>query len=298
MGIHHSHSHAPPRGSSRVLLAAVGITAGYALVEAVGGWLSGSLALLADAGHMVSDAMALGLAAAAAIVAQRPATASHTFGLGRVEVVAATFNAFFLLGVVAAVAWAAVGRLQNPVPVAGGTVLIIASAGLVINIVVAWMLSRGVQTLNVRAAFLHVLGDLLGSVAALASGAVILLTGWTPIDPLLSLFICVLIVVSCIRLLREALHVVMEAVPRGLELEAVGRTMAAVDGVREVHDLHIWQVASGSVMLTAHLAIESYGRWEDTHRGVREALDREYGITHVTLQPEVVTAVISPMHKK
>ncbi|MCA1799025.1 MAG: cation diffusion facilitator family transporter [Xanthomonadaceae bacterium] len=289
MGIHHTHSHAPPRGSSRVLLAAVGITAGYALVEAIGGWLSGSLALLADAGHMVSDAMALGLAAGAAIVAQRPATTSHTFGLGRVEVVAATFNAFFLLGVVAAVAWAAIGRLQNPVPVSGGTVLLIASAGLVINVVVAWMLSRGVQSLNVRAAFLHVLGDLLGSVAALVSGAVILLTGWTPIDPLLSLFICALIVVSCIRLLREALHVVMEAVPRDLELEEVGRAMAAVDGVREVHDLHIWQVASGSVMLTAHLIIDSYRDWDRTHLAVREVLERNFDITHVTLQPEALT---------
>lgn len=288
MAAHHEHPHKPPLGSSRVLLIAVGLTGGFALVEAVGGWLSGSLALLADAGHMVSDALALGFAAAAAVIAQRPATARHTFGLGRVEVVAATVNAVFLLGVVAAVVWAAIGRLQQPVPVAGGTVLLIATAGLAVNLLVAWMLLRGPQSLNVRAAFLHVLGDILGSIAALTSGAVILLTGWMPIDPLLSLFISVLIVISCIRLLREALHVVMEAVPRGIDQARVGVDMAAVAGVREVHDLHIWQVASGNVMLTAHVVIESMDDWEDVHRDMLRMLSGDYGIGHVTLQPEIM----------
>ncbi len=275
-----------------MLLVALALTGGYAIVEAIGGWLAGSLALLADAGHMVSDTIALGLAAGAAVLAQRPATPRLSYGYGRIEVVAATVNAMFLLGVVAAVAWAAIDRLRNPVEVAGGTVLVIASAGLVLNIAVAWILSRGAQTLNVRAALLHVFGDLLGSVAALASGAVILLTGWMTIDPILSLFICVLILVSCIRLLREAIGVVLESVPRGIDLVEVGRVMAAADGVRQVHDLHIWQVASGNVMLTAHILVDSLDDWEKAHAGVRAVLADRYGIEHVTLQPEVTPAVV------
>lgn len=291
----HGHPHTPPRGSSRTLLIALTLTGSYALVEAIGGWLAGSLALLADAGHMVSDTMALGLAAGAALVAQRPATHRHSYGFGRVEVVAATVNALFLLGVVAAIAWAAVGRLREPVPVSGGMVLVIASAGLVLNLVVAWLLWRGEQTLNVRAALLHVIGDILGSVAALASGAVILVTGWTPIDPILSLFICVLILISCVRLLREALHVVLEAVPRDIELPDVGRRMATVDGVRQVHDLHIWQVGSGNVMLTAHLVIDSYDGWERVHGEVLALLRDGWGIEHVTLQPEITPVAAVPV---
>lgn len=287
----HGHPHAPPRGGSRTLLVALVLVAGYAVVEAVGGWLAGSLALLADAGHMVSDAIALGLAAGAALLAQRPVTTKLSYGFGRIEVVAATANAIFLLGVITAIAWSAVERLREPIPVSGGTVLLVASAGLVLNIVVAWLLWRGDQTLNVRAAFLHVLGDLLGSIAALASGTVILLTGWTPIDPLLSLFICVLLLVASVRLLREAMHVVLEAVPHGIDLEQVGRRMAAVDKVRQVHDLHIWQIASGNVMLTAHLVIDSMADWEAVHASIIELLKEEWGINHVTLQPELAPVV-------
>lgn len=287
----HGHPHTPPRGSSRTLLVALFLVAGYAVVEAVGGWLAGSLALLADAGHMVSDAIALGLAAGAALLAQRPVTTRLSYGFGRIEVVAATANAIFLLAVIAAIAWSAVERLREPIPVSGGTVLLVASAGLVLNIVVAWLLWRGEQTLNVRAAFLHVLGDLLGSIAALASGTVILLTGWTPIDPLLSLFICALLLVASIRLLREAMHVVLEAVPHGIDLEQVGRRMAAVDKVRQVHDLHIWQIASGNVMLTAHLVIDSMADWEAVHASIVGLLKEEWDIQHVTLQPELAPVV-------
>ncbi len=282
-----------PPGGSRVLFLALALTGGYAVVEAIGGWLAGSLALLADAGHMVSDTIALALAATASVIAQRPATPRHSYGFGRFEVVAATVNALFLAGVVVAVALAALDRFRNPVPVAGGTVLLVASAGVAVNIAVAWILSRGRPTLNVRAAMLHVFGDLLGSVAALASGIVILTTGWTTIDPILSLFICVLILVSCVRLLREALGVVLESVPRGIDLEEVGQAMARVDGVRQVHDLHIWQVASGNVILTAHLVVDSLEAWEAVHARVLELLRTSFSIEHVTLQPELTpTAVV------
>lgn len=287
MGLHHDHHPAQPRANLRVLLLAFALTGGYAAIEALVGWLSGSLALLADAAHMVSDTVALGLAATAAALARRPATARHTFGLGRAEVVAATFNATLLLVIVAGIAWAAFDRLRDPVPVAGGAVLAVATAGLALNIGLAWLLSRGEQTLNVRAAMLNVVGDALGSVAAITSGAVILWTGWTPIDPILSLFIGALIVIASIRLLREALAVVMEAVPRDIDLPAVESAIGGVDGVRQVHDLHVWQVATGNPILTAHLVVDSLAAWPNVHEAVLRLLKTEYSITQVTLQPEV-----------
>ncbi len=289
MGLHHDHHPTPRRGNSRVLLLAFALTGAYAVVEALVGWLSGSLALLADAAHMLSDTVALGLAATAATLAQRPATARHSFGLGRAEVVAATFNATLLLVIVGGIVWAAIDRLRNPVPVAGGAVLAVATAGLLLNVGLAWLLSRGEQTLNVRAAMLNVVGDALGSVAAITSGAVILLTGWTPIDPILSLFIGALIIIASIHLLREALAVVMEAVPRDIELPAVERAIAGVDGVRQVHDLHVWQVATGEPILTAHLVVDSLAAWPKVHEAVLRLLNAEFNITHVTLQPEVAT---------
>ena len=288
MAPHHDHPHAPASAPTQLLVIALAATATYALVEAVVGWWAGSLALLADAGHMVSDSIALGLAAGASVLAQRPASERHSYGLGRAEVIAAVVNAALLLAIVAGIAWAAVERLQDPGPVAGGAVLGVAAAGLALNLGLAWLLSRGEQTLNVRAALLNVAGDALGSVAAIVSGAVILATGWTPIDPILSLFICALLVVACIRLLKDAVSVVMEAVPRGIDLAAVGATLANVDGVRGVHDLHIWQVASGNVILTAHLVIGSMDDWNAVHAATRRALLERYGIDHVTLQPETV----------
>ncbi|MEX0899661.1 MAG: cation diffusion facilitator family transporter [Gammaproteobacteria bacterium] len=288
MGLHHDHHPAPRRANSRVLLLAFALTGGYAAIEALVGWLSGSLALLADAAHMVSDTVALGLAATAASLARRPATSRYSFGLGRAEVVAATINATLLLVIVAGIAWAAVDRLRNPVPVAGGAVLAVATAGLLLNVGLAWLLSRGEQTLNVRAAMLNVIGDALGSVAAITSGAVILMTGWMPIDPILSLFICALILIASVRLLREALAVVMEAVPRDIELPIVERAIAGIVGVRQVHDLHVWQVATGDSILTAHLAVDSLAAWPSVHESVLRMLKAEFNITRVTLQPEVV----------
>ena len=289
MGLHHDHHPAPRRANSRVLLVAFALTGAFAAVEGVVGWLSGSLALLADAGHMVSDTVALGLAATAAALARRPASARHSFGLGRAEVVAATFNATLLLVIVAGIAWAAVDRLREPAPVAGGAVLAVATAGLLLNLGLAWVLSRGEQTLNVRAALLNVAGDALGSVAAITSGAVILLTGWAPIDPILSLFICALILVASLRLLRETLAVVMEAVPRDIDLADVQRAIAGIDGVRQVHDLHVWQVASGAPILTAHLEVDSLAAWPNVHEAVLRSLKADFNIIHVTLQPETPT---------
>ncbi len=293
---HHAH-HNQHRGSASPLGWALAVTLLFALVEALGGWWSGSLALLGDAAHMVSDATALAIAALAAWVSRRPPSQLHSYGLGRMEAMAALVNGLFMLVVVTGIVVAAVERLQAPRPVMGGAVLLLAAAGLVVNVAIIYVLSRGERTLNVRGAVLHVMGDLLGSVAALMSGAVILFTGWTPVDPILSVFICLLIVYSSLRLLREVLQVLMEGVPRHLDLPEVGRAMAAVDGVGSVHDLHIWTLSSGSVALSAHLVVREFARWPRVLQEERRLLEERFGIGHVTLQPEAAVEVFVPMPK-
>ncbi len=287
---HHHHDH-----SSRYLFAALIATLGFAGVEAAAGWFANSLALMGDAGHMVTDSLSLGLAAIAARLARRPASERHSFGFGRAEVVSAMLNAVFMLLIVGAIVYSAVDRLREPPEVQGLTVLVVAGIGLGVNIAVAWILSRGERTINVRGALLHVMGDLLGSVAALASGAVILLTGWTPIDPLLSILISVLILASAVRLLLEAFHVVMEGVPPEIQLATVGNSMARIDGVRSVHDLHIWRLDSHTVALSAHVIVNSLADWEPVLRRMKQHLDDTYGIDHITLQPETIEEVKFPV---
>ena len=289
--VHHEHH----RGSGYSLAWALAVTLSFALVEALGGWWAGSLALLGDAAHMVSDATALAIAALAAWVARRPPSRRHSYGLGRVEAMAALVNGVFMLAVVTGIVVAAVQRLHHPQPVMGGTVLLLAGLGLVANTAVIYVLSRGEQTLNVRGAILHVIGDLLGSVAALISGAVILFTGWTPVDPILSLFICLLIVFSSLRLLREVLQVLMEGVPRHLDLPEVGRSMAALQGVGSVHDLHIWTLSSGSIALSAHLVVRDLAHWPEVLQEQQQLLEQRFGIRHVTLQPEAAREVFVPV---
>jgi cobalt-zinc-cadmium efflux system protein len=241
---------------------------------------------------MFTDAVALGLAAAAAWLATRPPSARHSYGLGRAEIIAALANALFMLGVVGTLGAEALARLREPAAVHGGGVMLIAGVGLVINGMVAWVLSRSEASLNVRAALLHVIGDLLGSVAALTAGAVIHFTGWTPIDPILALVVCLLILVSTLRLLIESLHVVMEGVPLHLDLPAVGQAMARVARVRSVHDLHIWTLASGKIALSAHVVIDDLRQWESVLAELNRLLHDKYGIEHSTLQPETDVAVI------
>lgn len=282
----HSHSHHHVNTISRTLWIATAITLGYAGVEAGVGWWAGSLALVADAGHMVNDASALALAAVAAWLAQRPASARHSYGFGRAEFLAALINSATMLALVAWLAISALQRLSDPRPVHGEAVSLIAAIGLAINLLVAWLLSRGERNLNTRAALLHVLGDLLGSVAALLSGIVIAFTGWTPIDPLLSLGIGALVLISSLRLLREALHGLMEGTPLSLRLEEVGQSLAGLPGVVSVHDLHIWSVAPEKIMLSAHLVVRDLRQWETVLEACLALLDERFGIHHVTLQPE------------
>ncbi|GAB4292042.1 MAG: cation diffusion facilitator family transporter [Thiohalomonadaceae bacterium] len=291
----HDHTHPHHGHLPHALGTALLLTLGYAGVEAAVGLWSGSLALLGDAGHMLTDATALGLAALAARLALRPPSALHSYGLSRSEVLAALLNALFMLGVVALIAWEALQRLQAPAPVQELAVMFTAAIGLLINGTVAWVLLRGDGSLNVRAALLHVLGDLLGSVAALVAGAVIWLTGWTPIDPLLALLICGLILYSTLNILREALHVMMEGVPLHLRLNEVGQAMAGVAGVRSVHDLHIWTLGAGRIALSAHIVLDRLTDWERVFPQLELLLHERYAIDHLTLQPETATFPLRPM---
>jgi cobalt-zinc-cadmium efflux system protein len=294
MSASHTHHHDHYRATTtRGLYVALALTFGFAVVEAAGGFWSGSLALLGDAGHMFSDSVALALAAFAAWVARRPPSARHSYGFARAEVLAALVNGLLMLAVVTGIVVEAIARLQAPRPISGMAVMAIAAVGLAVNIAALSILSRGARDINTRGALLHVFGDLLGSVAALIAGAVIQFTGWMPIDALLSLLICTLILYSTLRLLREALQVLMEGVPRDIDLNDVGQNLAALPGVISVHDLHIWTPASGAPALSAHVEIEELGNWMQTLEALRALLSTRYGIEHVTLQPETRGGIVS-----
>jgi len=282
---HHGHDHHDHGASGRLLLIALAATAVFALVEALAGYWAHSLALMSDAGHMVTDAAALGLGLVAQIVSRRPPSQRASYGYARAEVIGAFVNALAMLAVVVWIAVEAVQRLLAPQPVAGQTVMLVAALGLAINLVVAWLLSRAANNLNTRAALLHVMGDLLGSVAALVAGAVVFFTGWTPIDPLLSLVVAVLILQSTWSLLRQTTQVLMEAVPGHLSYDEIGRAMTSQAGVQGVHDLHIWHMSSDRVALSAHITIANAGDWPRVLAGLQRLLDQRFGIDHVTLQP-------------
>lgn len=280
------HLRSREQSNTGVLLRGLALTLGFAVVEALGGLLSGSLTLLADAGHMATDSLALGLGALAGWLSRYPPTRRHSYGLQRFELIGGLANALFMLGVVGWLAYEAVQRLAAPQPVMASVVMIIAALGLGVNLLVLRVLHGGAKTFNTQGAILHVLGDLLGSVAALASGAVIYLTGWATIDPLLSLLIALLILGSTIKLLFEVLHVFLEGVPPHVDLAEVGRTLAEFEGIEEVHDLHIWTLASGSYALSAHIYIRDMSRWPQLLASMQALLKREYVITHTTIQPE------------
>jgi len=283
----HGHQHS---ATGRALGIALILTLGFSAVELIAGWRAGSLALIADAGHMVTDGASLGLSALAAWLASLPPSRRHTYGLGKSELLAALINAVSMLVVVFLIGWEAWQRLQSPALIDGATVGMVAVVGLVINLLVAWILSRGEQNLNVRAALLHVMGDALGSVAAIVAGGVIYFTGWTPIDPLLSLLIGGLILSSSVRLLKEALHGTLDGVPAHIDLAGLGRRLAGVSGVREVHDLHVWPIGAERLALSAHVRLEDLANWPQILDALSEIAEHQ-GIEHVTFQPEPIRSI-------
>jgi cobalt-zinc-cadmium efflux system protein len=283
----HGHDH-HAHGDERRTLAAAAVVGSFMVVEAVGGWLAGSLALLADAGHMLTDTAALALAWFGFRIARRPADRARTYGFGRVRVLVAFVNGLTLLGICTWIVIEALRRLADPVEVLGGWMLAVAVAGLVVNIA-AFALLHGAdrENLNIRGALLHVLGDLLGSVAAIAAAGVILATGWTPIDPLLSLLVAGLIVVSAVRLLRDSGHILLEGAPPHLDVEEIRRDLeGAIPEVENVHHLHAWSVAEDTPMVTLHARTADGVSPDLVARRVRERLAERFQVDHVTVQVE------------
>ena len=282
----HYHGHSHGKSSSlRALGIAILLTLIFAAFEAFGGWWAKSLALMGDAGHMGSDALALAIAAFAAWIAKKPPSQKHTYGFGRAEVLAAWARSLLMLLISLAVIVEAIDRIHSPESVNGVAVMLIAAAGLIINLFVAWILARGERTLNIRAALLHVIGDMLGSFAALVSGAVIYYTGWMPIDPILSIIIGILILISSLRLLRESMLILMEASPKSVSMNQVRKAIRQVEGVDAVHDLHVWTLSSGQIALSAHVHIKNFLLWPEILPQVKKEL-HQLKINHITLQPE------------
>ena len=293
MGGHAGHAHSPPRESGsrarlrRRLALVFALVASYMVAELIGGLLTNSLALLADAGHMFSDVAALGLSLFAMWIARRPPTAHRTYGYHRTEILAALVNGITLVAVAIYIFIEAYRRLDAPPEVQGPLMLGVAAGGLVVNLVSLKILHSGRgESLNVRGAWLHVMGDLLGSVGAIGAALVISLTGWNLADPIASILIGLLILVSSWSLLREAVGILMEHAPAGLDIEAVREAMSRVDGVEQVHDLHVWTITSGIVSLLAHVVVPDPSFHQAVLDGIRGVLDGEFNITHITLQCE------------
>ena len=278
---------APLRGESRRrLLTVLGITAVVMVAEAVGGWLAHSLALVADAGHMLADVAALGLSLVVTSLAQRPVTAERTFGLLRLEILAALVNGAALIAIALGISFEAWHRFRVPEDVHGALLLIVAGVGLAANAVGAAILHRGHNhSLNQRAAYLHVVGDLLGSFGAVVAGVIILASGWVQADPIISVLISVLILGSAWRLVRESTDVLLEAAPPHIAMSDVHDQVASIPGVGSVHDLHVWTVTSGVIAMSCHLVVQDPAQNQRVLEAVQARLGK-LGIGHVTVQME------------
>jgi len=291
---HHDHGHSNVNEGNgknlrRVMIALV-LTGTFMVVEVVGGIISGSLALLADAGHMLTDTMALALAAMAFHVSKRPPNGQLTFGYQRFQILAAFVNGLSLLAIVGWILFEAISRFLNPGEVLGETMLVVAAAGLVVNLISFAVLHSGDQeNLNIRGAALHVAGDLLGSVAAIVAALVIIYTGWTPIDPMLSVAVAVLIFKSAWSLVKRSAHILLEGAPEWLDVQAMqDRVVAGVPGVGEIHHVHIWGLTPQELMLTMHMSIiDGVASQSDVVRDTKKFMKDEYGIGHSTIEVDV-----------
>lgn len=272
---------------TRRLQWALAISAFYLVAEAVAGFLTNSLALISDAGHMLSDVGALALSLFAFRVARRPATHHSTFGYHRIEILAALFNGLTLWLIVGVIFAAAFNRLFHPPEVASFGMMVVALLGLAVNIAAAAILHSGHKhNLNMRGAFLHVISDAVGSIGAIAAAVIMLTTGWYLADPLISILIGVLILYSSWNLVKDSLVVLMQSVPKGIRLDDVRQTIEAVGGVQKVHDLHVWSVTSDIYTLTAHAVVENGEDFHQVLNGIESTLKERFNIEHTTIQLE------------
>lgn len=294
----YSQGHDHGRGANKKALAVVlAFTTTYMFAEVIGGLITGSLALLADAAHMLSDNIALGLALFAFWLADRPPTPNWSFGYKRAEILAALFNGVTIVAVSIWIFYEAYSRFQDPPEILGGWMMVVAVIGLVVNLSGALILTRSAgENLNMQGALRHVMADLLGSIGVIVAALVILVTGWSYADPLISVFIGALVLFSSWKLLRDSVSILLESSPPGIDAGQVGKKMAGVQGVKEVHDLHIWMVTSGFPALAAHVLV---GKNDDCHarrRELEEMLKRDFDIDHTTLQVDHVGDHYGELH--
>lgn len=283
----HSHDHAAHASQRRLGLALL-LTAGFMIVEFAGGIYAGSLALIADAGHMLTDTAALGLAFLAGLLAHRPADWQRTYGFDRFSILAAFVNGLALFAIAGLITVEAVQRLLQPVEVAGPIMLVIAALGLAVNIGAFFILHGGEgDSLNVRAAALHVMGDMLGSVAAIVAGILIVMWGWTVADPVLSVVVAVIILRSAFVVVRDSGRILLEAAPAELDGRAIASDLvSSIPGVSDVHHVHIWSISEGRRMITLHAAIQPGGNSGDAVAAIKQRLADAHGLDHATVEVE------------
>ncbi|WP_270167697.1 cation diffusion facilitator family transporter [Paenibacillus sp. SYP-B4298] len=287
----HDHDHGHSSNNKRTLLISFAIITAYMVVEVIGGFMTNSLALISDAGHMLSDSLALAIALLAFRFGEKAVSTGKTYGYRRFEILAATLNGLTLIGIAIYIFYEAIERFTNPPEVATVGMLIISTIGLLVNILVAWIMMRGGDTehnLNMRGAFLHVISDMMGSVGAIAAALLMMFFGWGWADPLASVIVAVLVLRSGYMVSKSSLHVLMEGTPRNINVEDVAQAILKVDGVHGVHDLHIWSITSNMHALTAHIVVDGNKTVYETEAIVHkvEHMLEHKDISHVTLQVE------------
>ncbi|WP_067730065.1 cation diffusion facilitator family transporter [Oceanobacillus damuensis] len=285
---HHQHDHGHHHTTNtRKLFWSFILIFSFMIIEAIGGILTNSLALLSDAGHMLSDASALGLSLLAFKIGEKKATGDKTFGYRRFEIIAAFINGITLMIISLYIFYEAMHRFANP-PNVSGNMMIIAFIGLCVNILVAWILMRGdsKENLNIRSALLHVFGDLLGSVGALIAGLLIIMFDWNIADPIASVVVAMLIIVSGYRITRDALHILMEGKPQSVNIESLKKTLSAMEGVEDVHDVHVWSITSEFTSMSCHLIVDESIDRDNMLKSVNDLIKNHFHISHCTIQIE------------
>ncbi|MHC0037831.1 cation diffusion facilitator family transporter [Pseudoneobacillus sp. C159] len=297
MGHHHHHGHAHGHGHSHghhhhssnktALLWSFIIISAFMVVEVIGGFLTNSLALLSDAGHMLSDAVALGLSFFAIKLGEKKVTKDKTYGFKRFEIIAAALNGITLVLIAFYIFYEAFHRFQDPPAVQSTGMLIISTLGLIVNIIAAMILMKGdKENLNVRSALLHVIGDMLGSFGAIIAALLIMFFGWGWADPLASVIVAALVLISGYRVIKDSVHILMEGAPIQIDSNSVKNALLKLPGVNDLHDLHIWTITSGYPVLSCHLAISENGIHDDVLKRAQKLLHEEFGIEHCTIQVE------------
>lgn len=282
------HDHGASQANERTLWCVLALTASYLVAEVVGGLLTNSLALWSDAAHMLTDSVGLAIALAAIRIARRPADRKRTFGYYRFEILAAAFNAAFLVGVAAFILWDAVRRFIEPLPIHATGMLVVAGCGLLVNLIGMQLLRSGSRgNLNLKGAYLEVWSDMIASLGVIAAALIIRFTGWSWVDPLVAAAIGLWVLPRTWILLKESLNILLEGIPKGIELDAIEQALLALPDVEAVHDLHVWALTSGKNSLTVHLVVAEGGREQAVLASARRALAAQFSIHHTTVQVEV-----------